>query len=139
MGLNPRSSDFVSVDQVKFHHFSIYSVVSHFYTNVAKDPILSKAFEDIKDWPHHIDLMTHFWWIRLGGKPYLDYSYNPIPKHFAKGFNGELLARWLSLFEESLNQYLDEEQVKLWLSIAQSIGAFLLKRNTELLNSYLRT
>lgn len=129
----PHADDSIPVNTGKISHSDIYSVVSDFYTNVAKDSLLSVPFDDVEDWPHHIDLMTHFWWTRLGGARYLDYPYNPIAKHFAKGFNEKFLARWLQLFEESLLRHLPREQANEWLDLAKAIGAFLLKRNSDLI------
>lgn len=128
----PSPADTVEIDGIGIAHSSIYDVVSTFYRKVPHDPLLKEPFSDVEDWPHHIHLMTHFWWIRLGGERYLDYSYNPIPKHFEKGFNEKRLSRWLQLFDETLRESLTQEQSKKWLEVAHSIGSFLAKRNAEL-------
>lgn len=128
----PSGDATVELNDTKISHREIYEVVSHFYHAVAVDPLLKVPFSDVADWPKHIDLMTHFWWIRMGGQRYLNYAYNPISKHFAQGFNETFLKRWLGLFRESLLSKLNETQAQHWLTLASSIGEFLLTRNDDL-------
>jgi len=79
-------------------------------------------FQLIVMWNEHTQRLTHFWWLRFGGKPYLLNYYNPVAKHFFAGFNRELLARWLSIFHETLEAHLTSEQVTLWKLISERMG-----------------
>lgn len=122
----------VNVGGVEFSHQEINQVVDTFYTRVQKDPLLSVPFQSVHDWPEHIERLTHFWWIRFGGKPYMFTHYNPVAKHFYAGFNAEFLARWLSLFHEVLYEKLKPEQAKLWQEISIQMGKGLSIRNEML-------
>lgn len=119
----------VNVNGVDFDHDEILRVVDGFYTRIQRDPILQIPFRSVGDWPDHIQKLTHFWWVRFGGKPYLFNHYNPVAKHFFAGFNRELLARWLSMFHETLETHLRPEQATLWKVISERMGEALFMKN----------
>lgn len=125
----PKGRDTISINGVSYTHDDIFQVVDDFYTRVQKDPLLQVPFRSVHDWPDHIERLTHFWWIRLGGDPYLFSYYNPVQKHFFAGFNEEFLARWLGLFHETLKTHLKEDQVALWGSVANNMGKALSIKN----------
>lgn len=126
----------VSLDGVTFSHADIFCVVDDFYTRVQHDTLLQVPFQSVTDWPEHIQRLTHFWWIRFGGEPYLFAQYNPIAKHFAAGFNRELLIHWLSIFHSTIKTHLTPQQTDLWTEIASRMGANLLIRNDFLKNKH---
>ncbi len=130
--LKPQGNDFVEVSSIKFTHDDIYQVVKSFYAKVAKDRYLQAPFNVVGDWPHHIDRLTHFWWIRFGGRPYLPVQYDPVQKHYETGFSEELLDIWLTLFTEVLSETLQPSQANLWSIIAQTMGDAL-NSNNELM------
>lgn len=125
----PAASDRVQLRDIEFTHAKIADVIHDFYTRVSRDPVLRVPFQSVHDWPEHIGRMTHFWWMRLGGRPYLQTIYNPVVKHFQAGFNGEFLARWLALFQQTLATHLDPEQAQLWGELAERIGQHLTMKN----------
>lgn len=125
----PDSSAVVTLNGVSFSHGEIFRVVDEFYTRIQNDPVLKVPFQSVHDWPEHIERLTHFWWIRLGGKPYLFSHYSPVAKHFFAGFNEEFLARWLDIFRETLRANLDSAQSTLWGEIAGNIGNVLSIKN----------
>lgn len=125
----PNSADTILFDDVSFSYRDIFSVVETFYIKVQTHPTLSIPFSSVGDWPYHIQRITNFWWIKLGGKPYMLSQYNPIPKHFYAGFSESLLSDWLSLFREVLESKLDPEQVKVWSDMSLRIGKHLTKTN----------
>lgn len=135
---HPQPSDFVAVRGILFTHKDIFSVVDAFYKEVAKDKLLSIPFSSVKDWPHHIESLTHFWWTRMGGRAYLDISYNPVGKHFEADFNDEYLERWLSLFKQILSEKLTPSQSQLWETITISMGSALSKNNEMMKQHYSR-
>lgn len=132
----PDAKEFIVLNGVTFTHGDVHAVVDGFYTAVAIDPMLKVPFHSVKDWPHHIERMTHFWWIRLGGDPYMEGMYSPVSKHFAAGFNAEFLKRWLTLFQETQEKILRPEQVKIWIFIAHRIGEGLTIKNEYYRNQH---
>lgn len=129
----PRPSDLdtLDLDGVTLRFAEIYRVVDVFYSQVQKDPQLKIPFGSVKDWAHHVDRLTHFWWIRLGGRPYQQGMYNPVEKHFLAGFNQVLLTRWLELFRETLRKNLESKAADRWDEIASSMGDALLFKNQQ--------
>ncbi len=125
----PKPEETVSFNDVTFSFKDIYDVVDRFYTKVQHDELLKVPFSSVHDWPHHIDHLSHFWWVRLGGEAYIDARYNPPLKHFKAGFNEKLLARWLELFYETLKENLNSEQAHLWAITAQRMGQALNMKN----------
>ena len=114
---------------VSFYHEDIHSVVDAFYRKVEKDPLLREPFHSVHDWPEHIKKLTHFWWMRLGGEPYMFAQYNPVAKHFFAGFNRLFLTRWLELFHETIDDKLNPEQADLWKSLSSQMGEGLFMGN----------
>lgn len=119
----------VNVNGVDFAHDDIFRVVDDFYTRIQNDSVLRVPFGSVGDWPEHIQRLTHFWWVRFGGKPYLFNHYNPVAKHFFAGFNREFLTRWLSIFHETLQGHLKPEQAMLWKMISERMGEALSMKN----------
>ena len=108
---------------------AIHSVIDTFYTRIQADPILEAPFRSVKNWPHHIERLTHFWWIRLGGHPYQLGMYNPVEKHFLAGFNPALLKRWLALFKKTIEEKLSPKAAALWIEISEHMGEALSMKN----------
>jgi hemoglobin len=123
----------LQVQGISYTWNDIYQVVNSFYHQVQKDPLLKIPFRTVEDWPHHIERLTHFWWLRFGGSPYLDVRYDPVGKHFETGFNEHFLERWLELFRETLQKELKPEQAAYWFEMTQSMGVAL-SRNNELMH-----
>jgi hemoglobin len=128
----PHPEETIQPQGTVFSHEDLRLVVDGFYNKVAVDPLLKVPFSSVHDWPEHIARLTHFWWIRLGGKPYMFTHYNPIQKHFYAGFNETFLERWLSLFHETMREHLKEEQVQVWKAISENMGRVLNQRNEAL-------
>lgn len=125
----PDSAESVTVGPAAFTHEDIRRVVDDFYGRVQNDPILQVPFSSVHDWPGHIKRLTHFWWIRFGGAPYLAGSYNPVLKHYVAGFNAEFLSRWLGLFHDTLKTHLTETQAVTWARVSESMGQALSVKN----------
>ncbi len=100
-------------------------VVERFYAQVRQHPRLQAPFARVTDWPHHLEVLTHFWWVSLGGERYLQYPYAVARKHGEAGFTPELLADWLGLFQRTLEAELPPELTGPWLERAQRIGQSL--------------
>jgi len=119
----------LAVGGASFSHGDIRSVVETFYARVEKDPVLSVPFSTVTDWPHHIERLTHFWWARFGGEPYMEATYDPVGKHYAAGFNEAFLTRWLDLFREVLLETLPPEKGAVWNKVASRMGEALTMKN----------
>ena len=125
----PKDFETIKVHEISFTHRDIYNVVDNFYHRIQLDPMLRIPFQSVGDWPEHIQKLTHFWWIRFGGKPYQFNQYNPAAKHFFAGFNRELLERWLMIFNDTLQSHLTPDQAKLWKLISERMGESLTLKN----------
>lgn len=125
----PSSDESVMANGIAFSHGDMFRVVDDFYTRIQADPVLQIPFQSVHDWPEHIKRLTHFWWTRFGGKPYLAGFYNPVVKHFAAGFNREFLAHWISIFEDTLRTHLNADQYELWIAIVHRMGEALAMKN----------
>ncbi|MGQ5524340.1 group III truncated hemoglobin [Chitinimonas sp. PSY-7] len=104
---------------------NVESVVETFYTAVRQHPTLAGPFGRVTDWPEHLRHLSHFWWVTLGGKRYLDYRYNVTERHAAAGFTPELLNDWLDLFRQTVRARLDAELAEAWLTRVERIGESL--------------
>lgn len=125
----------LQINSVTFSFEDISSVITSFYGKVSKDKILRAPFGTVEDWPQHIGRLTHFWWIRFGGKSYQEGLYNPVQKHFESGFNEVFLDRWLEIFRDTLIEELNPDQANLWYSIAEGMG-LALTHNNDLMIRY---
>ncbi|MFZ3229950.1 MAG: group III truncated hemoglobin [Pseudobdellovibrio sp.] len=134
--LIPKAEEQIIVNGVAFKHGDMNKVVDDFYFRIQNDPALKIPFQSVHDWPEHIQRLTHFWWIRFGGKPYLFSEYNPVAKHFFAGFNDQLLKKWLALFHETLKANMQKEQVELWTRISTRIGESLTIKNEMYRHDY---
>lgn len=132
----PDENEEIEVAGVLFRHGDIDRVVAEFYAQVPQDDLLKVPFQSVHDWPEHVRRLTHFWWIRFGGRAYMLAQYAPVPKHFFAGFNETLLKRWIALFKSTLETHASPEQKKLWSSIVERMGQALLAKN-EMFGEYL--
>lgn len=128
----PKDTDFQDIDGIHLTFLDIKTVVSRFYAQVAEDPLLKVPFSSVSDWPHHIDRLTHFWWMRFGGDQYMNATYHPALKHFEANFTRTLLTQWLTLFQKTLSEALSPEKATLWLNLATQMGEALNSKNEYL-------
>jgi hemoglobin len=133
---NPYEDSSTTANGIEFSHKDIYKVVDQFYTRVQEDPLLKVPFSSVHDWPDHIKRLTHFWWLRFGGPPYLFNNYNPVLKHFFAGFNRTFLERWLFLFHDTIKINLNEKQADLWTLLSERMGEGLSIRNDMFKRDY---
>jgi len=132
----PSADEMIEVAGVTFRHGDLDQIVSSFYGKVAGDDLLKDPFRSVHDWPEHIKRLTHFWWTRFGGPPYLLAQYAPVPKHYFAGFSEPLLKRWLELFNETLEEHAQPEQKALWSSVVDRMGQAFLVKN-QMFHEYL--
>lgn len=134
-GTKPSQESRVELEGITFQFKDIFNVVEDFYGQVATHKSLKVPFSSVKDWPCHVEKLSHFWWCRFGGKAYMDVLYNPPLKHLEAGFNEIFLKEWLELFHSVLEAKLSAEQARVWKGLTSRMGQFLLARNNQLLAS----
>jgi hemoglobin len=83
-------------------------LVRRFYQAVIPDPLLGPIFHDLPvDWSVHIPKLVDFWAGRLLGEP--GYTGNPVGAHQPVldrfPFGERELARWLELWEETVDEH----------------------------------
>lgn len=104
----------------------VAAVVDRFYNRIQEHPSLAAPFAIVHDWPAHKEILTHFWWVTLGGERYLDYSYRVAVKHEEAGFTPALLVDWLALFRETIRESIPEPALANgWIERAERIGESL--------------
>lgn len=80
----------------------VRSVVTTFYHDVRRDPLLGPIFEAaVADWPQHLDRLTDFWssLVLMTGR----YKGNPFEAHLPlPRLSDTHFATWLRLFDQTL-------------------------------------
>ena len=104
-------------------------LVDSFYSKVKKDGLIGPFFngEIELNWKKHLSAMYAFWEnvVFFTGK----YEGNPMAKHQAvhakKTLRMEHFSRWLSLFNETVNELYEGENAELIKQKAASIGTVM--------------
>ena len=76
----------------------IATLVTTFYAQVRKDPLIGPIFEErIVDWSHHLEKLCDFWSsvVLMSGK----YHGQPMQAHGSLPIKGKHFDRWLEIFE----------------------------------------
>lgn len=85
--------------------------VDKFYHNVAQDQLIGPVFADvIEDWAPHLEKMYQFWNAALFGVP--GFRGNPFAKHAPLPINAAHFDRWLSLFNETIDENFEGEMAE---------------------------
>lgn len=103
----------------------VAQIVDQFYRQIRRHPTLADPFGKVTDWPAHLEHLTHFWWVTLGGERYLDYRYTVPAKHADVGFTPALLSDWLALFRQTVRSHLPGDLAEQWIERAERIGESL--------------
>jgi hemoglobin len=91
--LSPEIKDRTGIDELM-----ISALVTTFYAQVRKDPLIGPIFEvKIDDWNHHLEKLCAFWSsvVLMTGR----YRGQPMQAHSSLSIGSEHLERWLSIFE----------------------------------------
>ena len=103
----------------------IAQLVDRFYEKVRTDPLLGPVFNAaVHDWDEHKRTLTSFWCsVALRTNSYRG---NPMTVHrMLHGIRTEHFERWLSLWQNTTREELDEAAAKLMLEHADRIGRSL--------------
>jgi hemoglobin len=104
-------------------------LINTFYEKVRADQLIGPIFNDIAnvDWPHHLPIMYDFWESML-----LDtgvYTRNAMEPHFRLNEKVPLLpehfARWISIFESTVQQLFEGDKASLAITRARSIKGIM--------------
>jgi hemoglobin len=101
-------------------HEGISKLLRHFYADVRQDPLIGPIFnEKIKDWKHHLEIITRFWETLIGGPS--GYA-RPMPmKHLPLRLRKEDFARWLFLWQANCRAQLPSDVAKEMIDLASHI------------------
>ena len=103
----------------------IAGLVDRFYDKVCVDPLLGPVFNAaVHDWDEHKRTLTAFWSsVALRANSYRG---NPMAVHrMQPGIRAEHFVRWLSLWQATTREVLDENDARLMLGHADRIGRSL--------------
>lgn len=100
----------------------ITKLVHTFYDKVNKDPLLSSIFNDYAkvNWETHLLKMVNFWNTVLFSKG--TYKGSPFQKHELLPIGKAHFDRWLSLFNENIDEHFEGPNAVDAKNIAQNIG-----------------
>jgi hemoglobin len=109
---------------------AIARLIDRFYAAVRRDAMLAPVFEAAiadDEWPEHLETMRRFWSsvMLTSGR----YSGNPVAVHRAvQGLERPLFARWLALFEATVQDLFAPEPAAKAHRIATSLQLALFHR-----------
>lgn len=87
----------------------IEKLVDVFYGKVLKDDVLAPFFKFL-DFEKHIPKMVHFWSFVLLDEA--GYTTNVTEKHLKMPLKGEHFDRWISLFQETIDELFEGEKAE---------------------------
>jgi hemoglobin len=102
-------------------HEGISKLLRHFYADVRQDPLIGPIFNaKIKDWKHHLEIITSFWETLIGGPS----SYaRPMPiKRLLLRLREEDFERWLFLWQANCRAQLPSDVAKEMIDLASHIA-----------------
>lgn len=100
----------------------IEQLVDLFYDKVKSDPLLAPLFSHV-DWPKHLPIMYGFWKFALLGE--IGYKSNMVQKHLALPLQPEHFARWLALFNKTVDENFSGEKAEEAKSRAYSMAVVI--------------
>jgi len=100
---------------------ALRALLADFYARARADELLGPVFAaHVTDWDTHLEHVTAFWVMLLGGGPTWRGNLNRI--HAGLGIRSAHLARWLELFGDAARAHLAPEAAALLLARAQTMG-----------------
>jgi hemoglobin len=105
----------------------IEKLVNHFYEKVKNDEFISRFFRDDFNWKIHLQTMCDFWEnvVFYTGS----YNGNPMQKHFdiheKQNFTEKDFNQWTKLFNNSVDELFEGENVNIIKQKAQSIATIM--------------
>jgi hemoglobin len=106
---------------------AIHAMVHRFYEKVREDPALGPIFEErlAGSWGPHLDKMVSFWTTVLLARA--SYRGNPARAHAeVPAIRREHFARWLALFEQTLDELFTPDTREHVMSYARRMSVGLM-------------
>ena len=108
----------------------IIILVDSFYEKVKSDSLLGPVFAHV-DWPKHLPVMYNFWSSMLLGE--MSYRGNPLQSHLPLPIDSTHFNKWLTLFNQTLDEHFEGEKTEETRMRARSIaGVFQHKMGLEI-------
>lgn len=127
--LCPVGTTSLSINGVDFSLLEIFKVADSFYSRARNDEKIGWIYSSVKNWDEQVAWFTHLWWVRLGGRPYLDGKKKPIESKLIDLIDSKVMEHWLVLFKSIQNTYLSNKQAELWFEMVKKrVGTLLLKK-----------
>jgi hemoglobin len=102
-------------------HEGISRLLRHFYADVRQDPLIGPIFNaKIKDWKHHLEIITSFWETLIGGPS--SYARTMPMKHLPLRLREEDFERWLFLWQANCRAQLPSDVAKEMIDLASQIA-----------------
>lgn len=113
-------------------------MVNSFYAKVNQDPLLSYVFNDFAevDWQSHLPKMYQFWNTLIFGEQ--SYKGNPFAAHVPLPVDQSHFERWISLFEENMDELFVGEVAEHTKLRAKSIAHIFSSKLAQIKNHVLK-
>ncbi len=108
----------------------VENLVNTFYGRVQKDDLIGPIFNRVIEnrWEEHLEKMYQFWETILFEETYT-YRGRPFPKHIPLGLEEKHFNRWISIFNETLEDlFLDNEEYQKAKKQAQTMATLFLSK-----------
>ena len=104
----------------------ISKLLHRFYADVRQDPLIGPIFNaKIKDWKHHLEIITSFWETLIGGPR--TYGRAMPMKHLPLGLREEHFERWIFLWQANCRAQLPSDVAREMSDLAHHIAHKLRK------------
>ena len=105
-------------------HAGILQLIKPFYADVRQHAVIGPIFNShVKDWPAHLDKITEFWALQVGGKS--RYPGGFAGAHMSLGLQSEHFQHWLGLWELNSTRQLSPREAGEMIALAQQLAGRL--------------
>jgi len=104
----------------------IKALIYAFYTKVRNDEFLAPVFNKIikeEDWDEHLDTMCRFWSTMVLYTR--TYNADPMTKHLPLSIENVHFIKWISLFQETVDEYFMGKVANDTKETAENIGKLI--------------
>lgn len=107
-------------------------LVNRFYQRVRKDALIGPIFNERigNHWAEHLQKLYEFWDSRL--LTGATYGGNPLQAHRPLPIGAQHFERWLTLWEQTVNDFFEGSKADEAIEKAHKIGSFFEKRLEEM-------
>jgi len=100
---------------MKISFDTILEIVTSFYDKANYDILIGYHFRVIDDFDTHLPRIAYFWQLQLTGNidDRSELPFEIIPKHLALKINLGEVHRWVILFTNTLDEFVDADKISL--------------------------